>query len=50
MDLQHLSLKEILGTLFSVFAWAMGVPSQDIHTAGQLLGTKLAVNEICCLP
>ena len=23
----------------------MGVPTQDIHMAGQLLGTKLAVNE-----
>ena len=45
MDLQHLSLKEILGSVFSIFAWAMGVPSQDIHVAGQLLGTKLAVNE-----
>lgn len=45
MNLQNLSLKEILGSLFSIFAWAMGVPSQDVHTAGQLLGTKLAVNE-----
>ncbi|REJ85185.1 MAG: NupC/NupG family nucleoside CNT transporter [Bacteroidetes bacterium] len=45
MNLQQLSLKEILGSIFSVFAWAMGVPSQDIHVAGQLLGTKLAVNE-----
>ncbi len=45
MNLQQLSLKEILGSLFSVFAWAMGVPSKDIHIAGQLLGTKLAVNE-----
>lgn len=45
IDIQHLSLKEILGALFSVFAWSMGVPSADIHTAGQLLGTKLAVNE-----
>lgn len=45
MSFQHLSLKEILGSLFSVFAWAMGVPSQDTHAVGQLLGTKLAVNE-----
>jgi concentrative nucleoside transporter, CNT family len=45
MDMQHLSLKEILGSIFSVFAWAMGIPSADIHAAGQLLGTKLAVNE-----
>ncbi len=45
MSFQHFSLKEILGSIFSVFAWAMGVPSQDTHVVGQLLGTKLAVNE-----
>ena len=45
IDLNNLSLKEILGALFSVFAYLMGVPSQDVHTAGQLLGTKFAVNE-----
>jgi CNT family concentrative nucleoside transporter len=45
IDLSKLSLKEILGALFSVFAWAMGVPRMDVHAAGQLLGTKLAVNE-----
>ena len=45
MNLQDLSLKQILGSLFSVFAYAMGVPSADTHLAGQLLGTKLAVNE-----
>lgn len=45
IDLTRLSLKEILGALFSVFAYWMGVPWQDTHIAGQLLGTKLAVNE-----
>jgi CNT family concentrative nucleoside transporter len=45
INLQQLSLKEILGSIFSLFAWTMGVPAADIHTAGQLLGTKLAVNE-----
>lgn len=45
IDIQKLSLKEILGALFSVFAYAMGVPYVDVHAAGQLLGTKLAVNE-----
>ncbi len=45
IDLQKLSLKEILGAIFSVFAYAMGVPAVDVHAAGQLLGTKLAVNE-----
>ncbi|MCC7232532.1 MAG: NupC/NupG family nucleoside CNT transporter [Bacteroidia bacterium] len=45
MSLQNLSLKEILGTLFSLFAYVMGIPGKDLHLAGQLLGTKLAVNE-----
>ncbi|TAH40636.1 MAG: NupC/NupG family nucleoside CNT transporter [Bacteroidetes bacterium] len=45
MDFQQLSLKEILGSIFSVFAYAMGVPRKDIHLVGQLLGTKFAVNE-----
>ncbi|MCS7073178.1 MAG: NupC/NupG family nucleoside CNT transporter, partial [Bacteroidia bacterium] len=45
IQLQKLSIKEILGSLFSLFAWAMGVPSNDMYLAGQLLGTKIAVNE-----
>lgn len=45
MEFQKLSLKEILGSIFSIFAWTMGVPAQDTHAVGQLLGTKLAVNE-----
>jgi len=31
--------------VFSGFAWAMGVPSQDMMTVGSLLGTKLVINE-----
>ncbi len=45
IDLKTLSLKQILGTLFSVFAWAMGVPRKDIQTAGSLMGTKMVLNE-----
>ncbi len=37
-----LSLNFLLGKLFAVFAWAMGVPAKDIETAGALMGTKLA--------
>jgi CNT family concentrative nucleoside transporter len=44
-QVQDLSLNFILGKLFSVFAWAMGVPYQDIETAGALMGTKMVVNE-----
>ncbi len=41
----QLSLKFILGYLFAGFAWAMGVPNQDITTAGSLMGTKMVLNE-----
>jgi concentrative nucleoside transporter, CNT family len=44
-DIQTLSLKTILGGVFSIFAWIMGVPGQDIHTAGSLMGTKMVINE-----
>ncbi len=45
IDFQELSLKEILGSAFSLFAYVMGVPGKDVHLVGQLLGTKFAVNE-----
>ncbi len=40
-----LSLNFLLGKLFSVFAWAMGVPAKDIEAAGALMGTKMVANE-----
>ena len=40
-----LSLDSIFGKLFYPFAWAMGVPVQDINNAATLLGQKLTVNE-----
>jgi CNT family concentrative nucleoside transporter len=45
IDVSRLSLKEILGSVFSVFAWTMGVPWQDAHSVGGLLGTKIVINE-----
>jgi CNT family concentrative nucleoside transporter len=45
IDLRTLSLNQILGLLFSGFAWAMGVPGQDIQQAGALMGTKMVINE-----
>ncbi|WP_310398083.1 nucleoside transporter C-terminal domain-containing protein [Hymenobacter sp.] len=45
VGLPQLSLKLILGYLFAGFAWAMGVPTQDITTAGGLMGTKMVLNE-----
>jgi CNT family concentrative nucleoside transporter len=40
-----LSLDVIFSKLFYPFAWAMGVPSEDITNAATLLGQKLTVNE-----
>ena len=40
-----LSLDSILGTIFSGFAWCMGVQSDEIFQAGSLMGTKLVANE-----
>ncbi|MFA6945510.1 MAG: nucleoside transporter C-terminal domain-containing protein [Pedobacter sp.] len=45
INLQTLSLNQILGSLFSVFAFAMGVPGKDIQVAGSLMGTKMVINE-----
>ena len=39
------SLDTVLGFLFAGLAWAMGVPSHEIMTAGALMGTKLVANE-----
>lgn len=44
-NLPNLSLDTIFGSFFSLFAWAMGVPSQDIQTVGSLMGTKMVINE-----
>jgi CNT family concentrative nucleoside transporter len=44
-DLSKLSLKLILGSLFSLFAFAMGVPWGESISAGGLMGTKMVVNE-----
>ncbi len=40
-----LSLQSIFGAAMTPIAWLMGVDSADLLRAGQLLGTKLALNE-----
>ena len=45
IDLNHLSLNTILGSVFSMFAWVMGVPAADTYTVGSLMGTKMVINE-----
>lgn len=39
------SLKRILGWIMSPVAWLMGIPWQEAHTAGALMGTKTVLNE-----
>ena len=40
-----LSLELIFGWVFAPIAWAMGVPWRDAPTIGNLLGTRMALNE-----
>ena len=40
-----LSLQLILGYAFAPIAWALGVPWQDAPTIGNLLGTRMVLNE-----
>lgn len=45
-DLNDLSLKLILGKIFSIFAFLMGVPMSEATSVGSLMGTKLVLNEM----
>lgn len=45
IQLETLNFKQILGGIFSWFAWIMGVPMKDMHDAGALMGTKMVLNE-----
>ena len=45
-DLSQLSLKMILGKIFAIFAYLMGVPGNEVTTVGSLMGTKLVLNEM----
>ena len=40
-----LSLERIFGWVFAPVAWAMGVPWRDAPFVGNLLGTRMAINE-----
>jgi concentrative nucleoside transporter, CNT family len=39
------SLEKIFGVVFAPIAWVMGVPWKDASTIGDLLGTRLVLNE-----
>lgn len=45
IDMATLSLKQLLGSVFAVVAFAMGVPWSECLQAGGLLGTKMVINE-----
>src|SRR5438270_2669051 len=40
------SLERIFGVLFSPIAWVIGVPWKDCHLVGNLLGTRMVLNEL----
>jgi CNT family concentrative nucleoside transporter len=40
------SLESILGVLFAPVAWVIGVPWHDCRAIGNLLGTRMALNEL----
>jgi CNT family concentrative nucleoside transporter len=45
LGLMNLSLQQIFGWVFAPVAWSMGVPWRDAPTIGNLLGTRMALNE-----
>jgi CNT family concentrative nucleoside transporter len=45
LGLAGLSLQMIMGWVFSPVAWVMGVPWRDAPTIGNLLGTRMVLNE-----
>jgi CNT family concentrative nucleoside transporter len=45
LGMAHLSMQQILGWVFSPIAWSLGVPWRDAATVGNLLGTRMVLNE-----
>jgi CNT family concentrative nucleoside transporter len=45
LGLAHLSLQQIFGWAFAPVAWSLGVPWRDAPTIGNLLGTRMVLNE-----
>jgi len=40
------SLQQIFGTLFAPIAWVIGIPWHDCRAIGNLLGTRMVLNEL----
>src|SRR6202023_4212063 len=45
LGIAGLSLEQIFGWIFAPIAWSMGVPWHDAPRIGNLLGTRMALNE-----
>jgi len=45
LGLVGLSMQQIFGWVFSPIAWSLGVPWRDAATVGNLLGTRMVLNE-----
>jgi CNT family concentrative nucleoside transporter len=45
LGLAGLSMQQIFGWVFSPIAWSLGVPWRDAATIGNLLGTRMVLNE-----
>ena len=44
-----ISFTDILGYIFYPFAWMMHIPTTEIHTAAQIMGTKVVTNEFAAI-
>ena len=45
LGLAGLSMQQIFGWVFAPIAWSLGVPWRDAPTIGNLLGTRMVLNE-----
>ena len=45
INAEPITLQRVLGVLFAPFGWLMGVPSNEVLTAGSLMGVKTILNE-----
>lgn len=45
LGLVHISLQQVFGWVLAPVAWSMGVPWRDAPTIGNLLGTRMVLNE-----
>lgn len=44
-----ISLQRIIGVIMSPVSWLIGIPAEEMHTAGTLIGSKIIFNEVIAL-